>query len=237
MMARERRRGARDERQHRPGEAKHQGRVREHYVTYDLEQRTRGGGTAVYPKVKRVYIAGTVTGWEYGEFEKRSGRKARGVRIEYKQRRKGYERAGYTAHRAGTTYAVQPAQVRQRVAGNPASSKSQGGLLGFGERQRLVMALVGEGAALDLHSHPEAPLAAAPQCIHQRISVQSLLHARFAHSFRLHATLLPETSYNRARTDYARTRRLRTSVTIREASTKRSRFALGLRALYPRRPA
>jgi hypothetical protein len=96
---------------YRPTESKYKGGAREHYVTYDLEQRTRGGGTAIYPKVKRVYIAGTVTGWEYGEFEKRSGRKARGVRIDYKQRRKGYERAGYTAHRRGTTYEVQPAQV------------------------------------------------------------------------------------------------------------------------------
>ena len=31
------------------------------YVTYDLEQQTRGGGSAIYPKVKRVYIAGDVS--------------------------------------------------------------------------------------------------------------------------------------------------------------------------------
>ncbi len=99
------------DRHYRSTESRYKGGAREHYVTYDLEQRTRGGGTAIYPKVKRVYIAGTVTGWEYGDFEKRTGRKAHGVKIEYKQRRKGYERAGYTAHRRGTTYEVQPAQV------------------------------------------------------------------------------------------------------------------------------
>lgn len=108
---RHRRERAAIDRHHRPTTSRYSGAAREHYVTYDLEQRTRNGGTAIYPKVKRVRIVGTVTGWSYGEFEKRNGRRAHGVRIEYRQRRKGYERAGYTAQRLGTTFQVQPAQV------------------------------------------------------------------------------------------------------------------------------
>jgi hypothetical protein len=34
------------------------------YVTYDVRQKTRGGGSAIYPKVKRVYIAGDVKTWQ-----------------------------------------------------------------------------------------------------------------------------------------------------------------------------
>jgi hypothetical protein len=34
------------------------GGAHEMYVTYDLEQKTRGGESALYHKVKRVYIAG-----------------------------------------------------------------------------------------------------------------------------------------------------------------------------------
>ena len=30
------------------------------YITYDLEEKTRGGGTTLFPKVKRIYIAGDV---------------------------------------------------------------------------------------------------------------------------------------------------------------------------------
>jgi hypothetical protein len=76
------------------------------YVTYDLEQKTRGGGSAVLPKVKRVYIAGDVTGWEPGEFRKRSGRAVHGVRIEYEQGRRRYRRAEYSATRGETEYQV-----------------------------------------------------------------------------------------------------------------------------------
>src|SRR5918995_562108 len=81
--------------------------------------------------------------------------------------------------------------------------------------------------------------AALPQSIQQRISSQPFVHARFAHSFGLHATFLPVKSRNRpsARADYARTRRLRPSVTSRDSSAKRSRFVGELRALYPPRPA
>jgi hypothetical protein len=35
---------------YRPTEAKYKGGADEMYVTYDLEQHTRGGGTALYPK-------------------------------------------------------------------------------------------------------------------------------------------------------------------------------------------
>jgi len=78
------------------------------YVTYDLEQRTRGGGRAIYPKVKRVYIAGDVQDWEAGTFRKRTGREVRGVRIAYEQSRRGFQRRGFTATRGDTTYEVRP---------------------------------------------------------------------------------------------------------------------------------
>lgn len=81
------------------------------YVTYDLEQKTRGNGASMYPKVKRVYIAGSVKNWEVGDFQKRSGRKAHGVKIQYQQTRIGYERKGYAAERASTEYEVRPTHV------------------------------------------------------------------------------------------------------------------------------
>src|SRR5437660_209703 len=92
-------------------EAKYKGRAHEMYLTYDLPQHTRGGGEAVYPKVKRVYIAGDVKGWQVGDFEKRTGKKVHGVKIDYQQSRSGYQRRGYTAHRGSTTYDVQPSRV------------------------------------------------------------------------------------------------------------------------------
>jgi hypothetical protein len=92
-------------------ETKYKGRAHEMYVTYDLSQHTRGGGEAGYPKVKRVYIAGDVKGWHVGDFEKRTGKKVHGVKIDHDQSRAGYQRRGYTAHRGGTTYHVQPSRV------------------------------------------------------------------------------------------------------------------------------
>jgi hypothetical protein len=92
--------------QYRPTESKRKGGAKEMYVTYDLEQRTRGGGSAVYPKVKRVYIAGDVKSWDVGEFPKRSGREVYGVRIEYEQGRRRYRRGAYPATRGGTEYEV-----------------------------------------------------------------------------------------------------------------------------------
>jgi hypothetical protein len=58
---------------YRRTEAKYKGGAHEMYVTYDLEQRTRGDKTAVYPKAKRVYIAGEVRDWEVGDFQKKTG--------------------------------------------------------------------------------------------------------------------------------------------------------------------
>jgi len=81
------------------------------YVTYDLEQETRGNKSAIYPKVKRVYIAGEVKDWESGKVKKRSGQKVSGVAIEYVQTREGYHRKGYTAERDGITYKVKPTDV------------------------------------------------------------------------------------------------------------------------------
>jgi hypothetical protein len=81
------------------------------YVTYDLEQKTRGGGSATYPKVKRVYVAGNVRDWKTGIVRNKLGREVHGVRIEYEQTRKGYRRKGYTASRGETEYATGAASV------------------------------------------------------------------------------------------------------------------------------
>ena len=96
---------------YRPTESKYKGGATEMYVTYDLEQKTRGGGTATYPKVKRVYIAGDVKDWKVGLVRKKSGRKVHGIRIEYEQTRKRYRRQAFTAERGDTTYTVSPARV------------------------------------------------------------------------------------------------------------------------------
>ncbi len=66
----------------------------EMYITYDLAQRTRGGGTAIYPKVKRVYIPGDIVEWAVGRFRKRSGRVVYGVKITYQVRDESAQRAG-----------------------------------------------------------------------------------------------------------------------------------------------
>src|SRR5262245_59729681 len=96
---------------YRPTESKYKGGASEMYVTYDLEQKTRGGGSATYPKVKRVYIAGDVKDWHEGQVHKKSGREDHGVRIEYERSRARYHRAGYTAERGGTAYEGAPSSV------------------------------------------------------------------------------------------------------------------------------
>ncbi len=96
---------------YRPTESKYKGGATEMFVTYDLDQTTRGGGSATYPKVKRVYIAGEVKDWKVGSVQKRTGRKVHGVRIEYEQSRAGYRRKAYTAKRSQTSYDVAPAAV------------------------------------------------------------------------------------------------------------------------------
>jgi len=98
-------------RRYRPTESKYKGRASEMYVTYDLEQKTRGDGSAASPKIKRVYIAGDVKDWTAGRVRKKSGREVPGVRIEYEQSRARHHRKGYTAERGGTAYAVAPASV------------------------------------------------------------------------------------------------------------------------------
>ena len=97
-------------------ESKYKGGAKEMYVTYDLWQATRGESQALYPKVKRVYIAGHVKGWHVGIFAKRTGKKVHGVKIEYEQSRAGYTRQGYTATRGDSRYHVPPTQVRQSAA-------------------------------------------------------------------------------------------------------------------------
>jgi hypothetical protein len=99
-----------NEHRYRPTESKYKGGAHEMYLTYDLDQKTRSGH-ALYPKVKRVYIAGHVQDWKVGRVKKRSGREVYGVQIAYEQRRKGYRRQAYTAERGGTAYKVAPASV------------------------------------------------------------------------------------------------------------------------------
>jgi hypothetical protein len=86
-------------------------------VTYDLEQKTRSG-QAVYPKVKRVYIAGKVIDAKAGhKLRKRTGKEVNGVRVEYKQTRRGYRRDRFEAKRGDAKVAVGSATVpetRQR---------------------------------------------------------------------------------------------------------------------------
>jgi len=96
---------------YRPTESKYKGGAEDMFVTYDLDQKTRGGGQASYPKVKRVYIAGDVKGWKAGSVQKRSGRAVRGVRIEYEQSRARYRRQSFAAKRGETVYEVAPASV------------------------------------------------------------------------------------------------------------------------------
>ncbi len=94
-----------------PTESKYKGGAQEMYVTYDLKQKTRGGNERLYPKVKRVYIAGDVKDWKTGNIKKRTGRTVHGVAIEYEQSRKGYQRRGFTAQRGQTSYSTKPASV------------------------------------------------------------------------------------------------------------------------------
>ena len=96
---------------YKPTESKYRGRAEEMYVTYDVMQETRGGKAALYPKVKRVYIAGKVKDWQIGKFAKRTGRKVNGVKIDYEQSRAGYDRKEYQAQRADSKYKVGPARV------------------------------------------------------------------------------------------------------------------------------
>ncbi len=96
---------------HKPTESKYKGRADEMYVTYDVMQETRGGRAALYPKVKRVYIAGKVKDWQVGKFAKRTGRKVNGVKIDYEQSRAKYDRKEYEARRGKTQYKVGLARV------------------------------------------------------------------------------------------------------------------------------
>jgi hypothetical protein len=102
---------ANGERRYRPTESKYKGGADEMYVTYDVLQETRDGHRAIYPKVKRVYIAGKVTDWAVGNFAKRTGRQVHGVKVDYEQSRARYARKEYTAQRGRTSYKVSPSHV------------------------------------------------------------------------------------------------------------------------------
>src|SRR5438309_8570577 len=45
-----------------------------------FRSKTRGGQRAVYPKIKRVYIAGDIKAWKTGALKKRTGREVHGDR-------------------------------------------------------------------------------------------------------------------------------------------------------------
>jgi hypothetical protein len=96
---------------YRPTESKYKGGAHEMYVTYDLEQRTRGEHDAIYPKVKRVYVSGNVRDWKTGTVRNKLGREVHGVRIEYEQTRKRYRRKRYAAQRGETKYSAGAATV------------------------------------------------------------------------------------------------------------------------------
>ena len=98
-------------RAYRPTESEYKGVAHDMFVTYDRDERTRGGGTATYPKVRRVYIAGAVKDWTVGTVQKRTGRNVHGLRIEYEQSRARFRRHGYKAERGQTTYMVAPASA------------------------------------------------------------------------------------------------------------------------------
>jgi hypothetical protein len=93
-------------------ESKYKGGADEMYVTYDLEQKTRGKETTEFPKIQRVYIAGKVKRWKTGKLTTRTGRKVNGVAVEYEQSRSGYRRKAFTAKRGNTTYRVAPTTVK-----------------------------------------------------------------------------------------------------------------------------
>src|SRR5438309_3001074 len=93
---------------YRSTEMKYKGGAQEMFVTYDLEQKTRSGKKAKYPKVKRVYIAGDITDFKVGRFAKRTGRKVKGVKIDYEQERSGFDREATAKRRGGY---VQPAMT------------------------------------------------------------------------------------------------------------------------------
>ncbi len=96
---------------YRPTESRYKDGAQDMYVTYDEKQKTRSGKERVYPKVKRVYIAGDVRDWKVGNVRKRTGRMVHGVAIDYEQSRRGFQRRGFTAKRDRTSYSVNPASV------------------------------------------------------------------------------------------------------------------------------
>jgi hypothetical protein len=95
-------------RRYRSAESKYKGGARDIFVTYDLAQRTRGGAITLYPKIKRVYIAGDVKEVGAQTLWKGSARRAHRVRAT----RKGCRRHAFTAHRDGQAYPRQATSVR-----------------------------------------------------------------------------------------------------------------------------
>lgn len=98
-------------RQYKSTESKYKGGAQEMYVTYEVKQETRGGKETLYPKVKRVYVAGKVKNWKVGNYSKRTGKRVHGVKIEYEQSRSGYARKPFAAKRGSTQYKVSSSKV------------------------------------------------------------------------------------------------------------------------------
>ena len=99
-------------RRYRSTESKFKGGAEEMYVTYDLEQKTRGKEPTEFPKIQRIYIAGRVKHWKTGNHLTRTGRKVHGLAVEYEQTRSGYRRKAFTVKRGKTSYRVAPATVK-----------------------------------------------------------------------------------------------------------------------------
>src|SRR5687768_4945812 len=100
------------DRRYKATESKYKGGAEEMYVSYDLLQKTRGARQVLYPKVKRVYIAGKVKNWQVGTFANRTGKDVYGVKIDYEQSRAGYVRKAYSATRGDTYYQVPPIRMK-----------------------------------------------------------------------------------------------------------------------------
>jgi hypothetical protein len=102
-------------RSYRPTEAKYNGGAEDYYVTYDLPQKMRGK-VVVLPRVKRVYLAGTVvkTGAPR-KIEKRTGRMVRGFRVTYVQSRAAYQRKDASRVRGAQQTFTQVVEVPEKA--------------------------------------------------------------------------------------------------------------------------
>ena len=97
---------------YRPTVSQFKGGVDEMYVIYDMDQKSRGGGHAIYPKVRRVYIAGDVQSWTVGEVKKRSGRLVYSVTVSDHIGRRGLPAQGVYGQSGPDQLQGSPASVK-----------------------------------------------------------------------------------------------------------------------------